>query len=361
MEDLRGVLSAGIQLHELGHDQYGGIFKLPESIRNQVIGDAVAKGLGGEGSKMVDVPGHGQMSLQDLCVSILKAQADENTADILDASWSGANSGSGLGLHTQSLRKDGLLLNASVMGKEMATKDNPLGFEKHGIDKWRIRLMAEQMRARSNGDAKVLADADSLDNYSKTASRPGDYVFASIDHPGQSLVIKENVFDSLIKPLIEAQNQTKLTALNNNAFENILPDLPKLVNNMDQISDLMYRNIKSGNNLSSIKFDKNSYLQLEVFGAGLPTAARLVGEGMDPDVANAKVNQVSDYLQSLYADGNPHIEQLSTTTIQSLKLKPLTTLTRGIANVVGMQPVLRQVTEDKAAFTGGMCHDNNVQ
>ncbi|HMP53554.1 MAG TPA: hypothetical protein PKD05_18540, partial [Candidatus Melainabacteria bacterium] len=88
----RSIATSGINGHEIGHNQYGGLLRFEESIRDDVIGNAVAKGLeafrkeqasknpDAKVSETVEVPGHGQVSRQELYEGILKAQANENTS-----------------------------------------------------------------------------------------------------------------------------------------------------------------------------------------------------------------------------------------------------------------------------------------
>ncbi len=154
MVDTRSVTASGIYSHELQHDQYGGILKFDESIRSeQVIADAVAKGPGAtRANEKIHMPGkcRRHITKQQLLEAIFKAHADENTADIGGAAWTGHNSGGALGILLQSLRKGGELETRNVFGTEFKADDNPYGFEPHAFDALRPKIVASVMRAWAN-------------------------------------------------------------------------------------------------------------------------------------------------------------------------------------------------------------------
>jgi|GEM_PF-513546 len=320
MVDTRSTTASGIYGHELGHDQYGGILKFDESIREQVITDAVAKGLGARATEKIHMPGVGDVTKQDLIEAIFKAQADENTADIWGAAWTGHNSGGALGLLLQSLRKGGKLETRNVFGAEFKADDNPFGFEVHAFDALRPKIVAAVMKARANGDARVIEYANALERYADEASKPGDYVFANMDNPGETVTIPRRDMEDVVPHLIDAQLNTKLSALQGHSFAEILPDLPANMAKMDILADLMVDAITKKKKPGEIPFDVSQYSIIQVFGAGLPAASRLVAKGMDATEANTAVNHMSDYLRGLYHGNDPHVDPLKPSALQTIRL-----------------------------------------
>jgi len=320
MVDTRSITASGIYGHELGHDQYGGILKFDESIREQVVRDAVAKGLGTRATEKIHMPGVGDVTKQDLIEAIFKAQADENTADIWGAAWTGHNSGGALGLLLQSLRKGGKLETRNVFGAEFKADDNPFGFEVHAFDALRPKIVAAVMKARANGDAKVIEYANALERYADEASKPGDYVFANMDNPGETVTIPRRDMEDVVPHLIDAQLNTKLSALQGHSFAEILPDLPANMAKMDILADLMVDAITKKKKPGEIPFDVSQYSIIQVFGAGLPAASRLVAKGMDATEANTAVNHMSDYLRGLYHGNDPHVDPLKPSALQTIRL-----------------------------------------
>jgi len=364
MVGTRSTTSSGIYGHEIGHDQYGGILKFDESIRDEVIQKAVAKGLGARASEKVTVPGQGEMTKAELIENIFKAQADENTADIWGAAWTGHNGGGALGILLQSMRKGGQLETRNVFGKDFVSPENPLGFEVHAFDAIRPKIVASTMRARANGDQRTLDYAKALDSYADDASRPGDYVFANMDKPGETIVIPRKDLEAVIPHLIDAQMNTPLPALQGKTFGDILPDLPSHLGKMDTLADLMVDAVTKGKKPSEIPFDTSHYTINQVFGAGMPAALRLVSKGMDATDANKAVNRMSDYLRALYHDNDPHIDPLKPTTLQAIRLnspKELVSGTKRIASelvdasgkVIGKQPLAREAVAERTAGLGG--------
>ncbi len=329
MQELR-MLRAGINSHENKHDQFGGILRFPDSIREQVIGETVSKALHDKANQMVDVPGHGQMSKQDLIVAILKAQANENTADIGGAAHTGPNNAAALGILLQALRQDGKLETRNVFGKELANAENPMGIEVHAMDTFRPKLVAEVLRQRAiaadakNPDPMLMEYAKQLDAYAEAASNGGkDYVWASIDNPGQKITIPRAELDAVIPHLVRAQFNTPLDALKGKTYGEILPNLPKEMAKMDSIADLMVDAIVNKKPLDSLPFNTTDYTMVQLQGAALPAALRLVSKGMKGPEVNAEINRVSDHLEAMFRKGDPHIDPLvPKVTVGKLVLNP---------------------------------------
>lgn len=364
MVGVRSVTTSGIHGHEIGHDQYGGILKFEESIRENVIKLAVEKGLGARAQDKVTVPGQPEMTKAQLIEHIFKAQADENTADIWGAAWTGHNGGGALGILLQSLRKGGQLETRNVFGKEFVAADNPLGFEVHAFDALRPKIVAATMRARANGDQRVLDYAKALERYSDDASRPGDYVFANMDKPGETITITRKDLEDVIPHLIDAQMNTPLPALQGKSFGDMLPDLPAHMAKMDNLADLMVDAVIKGKKPSEIPFDTQSYSINQVFGAGMPAALRLVAKGVDATEANKSVNKMSDYLRALYHDNDPHVDPLKPTTLQAIRLtstkdfaasskRVAVALTEATGRSIGKQADARDNIARNAAGIGG--------
>lgn len=367
MTGTRGTTTSGIYGHEVGHDQYGGILKFAESItggatRDGVITKAVEKGLGSHANDMVDVPGKGQMRKADLVTEILKAQANENTADMWGGAWTGPNSGASLGMLLQSLRQGGLLETRNVYGKEFAGKganaENPMGFEVHAIDAFRPRLIAEVIRYKANGDPLLLEYAKALDKYSVDAARKSpDYEWANMDQPGQKITIPRAELDGVIPELVKMQMETPLPALEGKTFGQILPDLPANMRKMDQLADAIVDAVVAGKSPDTIPFSINDYTINQVFGAGLPASLRLVGKGMSAPEANAKVNEFGDFLRAKYHHSDPHIDPLkSSPSLGQMILNPakaMKALSRGIGSTIGGQPRARYWSDQHAHWFAG--------
>jgi len=311
MVDTRSVTASGIYQHELGHDQYGGILKFDKSIRDEVINGAIAKGLGARASDKIFVPGQGLVTKQHLLEAVFKAQAEENTADIWGAAWAGHNTGGSVGILLQTVR-GGMLELQGGWGAKYKSEENPFGFQVHAIDALRPKIVAATMRARSNGDARVLEQANALERYADEASGQGDYVFSDKDNAAAKITIPRRDMEDVIPHLIDAQLHTRLTALQGHSFSEILPDLPANMAKMDILADLMVDAIVKKKKPSEIPFDVSQYSIIQVFGAGLPAASRLVSPkiGMDAVEANNAVNIMSDYLRGQYHANDPHIDPL---------------------------------------------------
>lgn len=379
MMEARSIGASGINGHEIGHNQYGGLLRFEESIRDDVIGNAVSKGLEAfrrdqaakhpevKLAETVEVPGHGQVSKQDLYEGILKAQANENTSDIWGTAWTGPNSAMSLGVLLQSLRKGGKLENRSVMGSEYRGEGNPLGFEVHGMDRFRVKLSAEVLRQRANGDPLVLEYAKNLDRYADAAAREGDYTWASLDKPGQTITVPRAEFEAMIPHLVEVQLNQPLPALKGKTFGEILPDMPNHVRKMNELADIIVDGVKAGRDPSAIPFDVNHYTINQVFGSGMPAAMRLMAEGMSAKDANMWVNRYSDHFRSQYLKlGDPHIEPLGPTfNIQQLQIDPVRTLSdRGLAGLskigTGTKNNVERFAPTLSGYTGGILAESLV-
>src|SRR5208283_5027283 len=130
----------------------------------------------------------GAMKKSEFFTTLLKAEANENTADMFGSSID-PNTGLSLAVLLASLRKTakgepngpGLLETRSMYGKDSVdpSMENKLGIEPHGIDRWRIKLAAETLRHLSNGSEGIAKYAQGLDELADTMSRPGtQYVWA---------------------------------------------------------------------------------------------------------------------------------------------------------------------------------------
>jgi len=311
MQDLR-MLRAGINGHENKHDQFGGILRFANSIREQVIGETVGKALGDKATQMVEVPGFGQMSKQDLIVNILKAQANENTADIGGAAHTGPSGALALGVLLQGLRQGGKLETRNVFGKEMANAENPMGIEVHAMDVFRPKLVAEVLRQRAEGDPMILEYAKQLDAYAEAASRGGkDYVWAAIDHPGKSITIPRAELDAVIPHLVRAQLNTPLEALQGKTYAEVLPHLPTEMKRMDALAEMMVDAVSNNRPLESLPFNTADYTMIQLQSAAMPAALRLMSKGMPAEKVNVEINRVSDYLElQFHKHGDPHIDPL---------------------------------------------------
>ena len=376
MVGTRSITTSGIYGHEFGHNQYGGIMRFAESIRETVIKDAVTDALSAYGSKtgvkdlatqVIEVPGVGKMTKAEVITEILKAQANENTADIWGAAWTGPNSGASLGVLLQSLRPSGKLETRNVFGKEFMGPENPLGFEVHANDAFRPMLVAEVLRNRANGDPLLLKYAENLERYSREASREGDYVWASLDSPGKSVTIPRAELEAVIPFLVNAQMNTPLPALKGKTFGEILPDLPTHMKKMDTLADVMVEGILAGKKAQDLPFSVQDYTINQVFGAGLPATARLVGKGMSAAEANARVNEISDALRAKYHQNNPHIDPLNPSpTLGQMILNPSqigAKLKQATGQVIGNQPRFRDFADRRAdLFLGyaGMTNGRDI-
>ncbi len=334
MSELTSLMANGIYGHELGHDQYGGICKFPEAIREEVIVNSIKNALGSdEYNKEIDVPGIGKMQQGKLIEEIFKAQANENTADMWGAAWTGKNAGFSLGILLQALRDSGKLESRTVYGQPLANEENPLGIEVHAIDKLRPIMIAHAMRILGNGDSLVNSQADALEAYAKNSSKSGDYTWFELKPkaptgsgdsaqlpaneaqgsgtsgnpttPPPSFSINEELMNKAARAIVEAQLKTPLTSLKGRTFSDILPDLASQVHRMDDLGQSMAKAIEEGKSPDSLKFNVKDYTMNDVLGAGMDAATILVSHGMDAIEANTKLNEFSGYLRDLYHTDKP--------------------------------------------------------
>ena len=334
MSDLTSLMANGIYGHELGHDQYGGILKFPQAIREEVIESSIKKAVGNdEYNKEITVPGVGKLTQGKLIEEIFKAQANENTADMWGAAWTGKNAGFSLGMLLQALRDSGKLESRTVYGQPLANEENPLGIEVHAIDKLRPIMIAQAMRILGKGDTLVNSQADALEAYAKANGKAGDYTWFQIkpkspemgsdvnpnyeesnqvnDTPGKpktpppSFSINEDLMNKAGRAIVEAQLTTPLSSLKGRTFNDILPDLASQVHRMADLGKIMADDIESGKNPSDFKFNTKDYTMNDVLGAGIDAATLLVSRGMDPLEANTKLNEFSGYIRNLYHTDNP--------------------------------------------------------
>lgn len=366
MYEMRANSASGINGHEIGHDQYGGLLRFENSIRDQVIGKAVRRGLESIDPKLPDqvvkLPNGKEVTKMELIEQILKAQANENTADIWGAAWTGPNTATALGALLQGLRTGGKLENRSMYGSEFSSGPKDLGFEPHGIDAYRPLIIASTVRALANGDPLLLESARALEGYAKSASRQGDYVWANLDKPGESITIPRAEIEAVIPHLVEAQLNTPLVALKGKTFREILPDLPSNYRKMSELADVWVDAIVGGKSPESIPFDVNTYTINQVFGAGMPATLRLMNRGMTAEQANTAVNRFSDHFRSKFLEGDPHVEplgkdyDLGTLVLRPAKIVEKTRL--GAGRVLEAQPRFWQFLGRNApALSGGVASE----
>lgn len=330
MSELTSLMADGVYGHELGHDQYGGILKFPQDIREQVIAKTVTNSMtAADYNKPIDVPGVGQLPQGKLIEEIFKAQANENTADMWSSAWTGKNAGFSLGILLQALRGSGQLENRSVFGAPIASEENPLGIEVHAIDKLRPLMVAHAMKVLANKDPLVTSQADALIAYSKAASRPGDYTWfqlpdksssgqtsyavgqdglvggANPGTPPPSFSINEALLNNVANSVVEAQLKTPLSSLKGKTFSDILPNLSTQVQHMADLGHQIASAIETGKSPKDLKFNPAQYTMNDVLGAGIDAATELVSHGMNPLKANTMLNEFSGYLRDLYHTQKP--------------------------------------------------------
>ncbi len=152
-----------------------------------------------------------------------------------------------------------------------------------------------------------------------------------MDKPGETVTIPRKDMEDVIPHLIDAQLNTKLSALQGHSFAEILPDLPSNLAKMDILADEMVDAIRKNKKPSEIPFDVSQYSIIQVFGAGLPAASRLIAGGMDAAEANAAVNTMSDHLRGLYHANDPHVDPLKPSALQTIRLSSPKSLVSGTA------------------------------
>lgn len=366
-----GVHVAGVYPHELGHDLiFGDLLRFPQNLRDHILKqDVVAKAMSDRGiaDVSVEVPGHGKMQKSELFTQLLRAQANENTADMFGTAID-PNTGLSLAVLLGSLRKPapggkgpGMLETRSMYGREFVDDANPLGIEVHGIDSWRIKTTAETLRQLSNGDKRVVAYADRLDLLADAMRRPGDnYVWANMDQQGQFVSVPIKEWDAIIPHMVRAQLETPLPSLNGKTLKQVYPDASKTFPRVDALADQMAAAARAGEAVVP-KFDKAVHGPEDIMSAGLSAWMKAIDANpqpgqpgyLKPEVLLERINKVSEGLRALYRDDNflpPTTAQPAT--IGSTLLGPVNFMSKSVGKIVEAQPKLRQKFEHWAPRTG---------
>lgn len=365
----------GTWWHEFWHDQYGGLAKLPQLSRSQFLDDVVKEGLGDRAGVMVDVPGHGKKPLQEAIVQILKAQADENTADIGGGGHGGQNTAVQLMDYLLAVRRDPnnpalkpQLSNRSVMGERFVEEgDNPWGIEGHAHDVIRPLIVAAVMENRAKAslaagkDAKIaeriMAEAQAIRQTARELGPKSDeLVWLNIDKPGEALRIKRSDMEAVIPKLIDAYMKAELQGAGgekNFTFGQLLPDIVDTYGRMHRLSEMMAEGITKGKDPSTYVIDKSVYSMQEIMGAGQPTMQKLVAAGIDAGEANAAINRFSDEWMSRFIDSNPHIEPIVSPVARKLTSQPIKAIKEMAGNAIARQPNLRHWSDRHAVHIGG--------
>ena len=331
---MEGVHVPGVYPHELGHDLvFGDLLRFPAELRDKiltedVIGAAMKKA--GIEDTIIEVPGspNGTMKKSEFFAALLKAEANENTADMFGTSID-PNTGLSLAVLLGSLRKPagdprgpGSLETRSMYGNDFvdANMGNTLGIEPHGIDRWRIKLTAQTLREISGGDKSVNAHADQLDSMATAMSRPGDqYVWANMDQQGKFVAIPQKEWDAIIPHLVKAQLDTPLEALQGHRLRDLSPNMVEVFKRVDTLSTSMAEAaLKSSSTVEG--FDKANYHIEDVFSAGLSGWRKAVelnaaqGNKIPADVLMARINKLSEGLRAHYVDDVPEAALTGATT-----------------------------------------------
>ncbi|MBY0548160.1 MAG: hypothetical protein K2W95_12775 [Candidatus Obscuribacterales bacterium] len=367
-----GVHVAGVYPHELGHDLiFGDLLRFPQNLRDHILKqDVVAKAMADRGiaDVPVQVPGHGTMKKSELFTELLRAQANENTADMFGTSID-PNTGLSLAVLLGSLRKPaagktgpGQLETRSMYGKEFVEDGNPLGIEVHGVDAWRIKLTAETLRQLANNDAKVVAHAATLDQLANAMRRPGDnYVWANMDQQGSFISVPIKEWDAIIPCMVKAQLDTPLPALNGKTLKQVYPDASKTFPRVDALADSMAAAARA-NEVSIPKFDKPRHAPEDIMSAGLSAWMKAIAANPEkgqpgyvaPEVLLARINKVSEGLRSLYREDNflPPAGPGQPVSLSGVLGGTVNFMSRSVGDVVGAQPKLRHKFEQWAPRTG---------
>lgn len=371
---MEGVHTSGVYSHELGHDLiYGDLLRFPKDVRDsiltqKVVGDVMKAN--GIADVEIQVPGAegGVMKKSEFFVQLLKAQANENTADMFGTSID-PNTGLSLAVLLGSLRKPagsnpagpGLLETRSMYGKDMVEPEmhNTLGIEPHGIDRWRLKLAAETLRELGGGSKPVADYAAKLDGLADTMSRPGSqYVWANTDNPGQFVAIPIKEWDAIIPALVKAQFNTKLEALNGHTLKDIAPNIGDRFTRVDSLADQMADAAVRGQ--STIPgFKKTDYRIEEVFSAGLSGWMKAVaknaeqGGNLSPTALMERINNLSADMRTAYRNDMPEaiLTQAAkdapvTSKLANLAVRPLGALARFTGRAAEGQPRLRERMAD---------------
>jgi hypothetical protein len=346
-QGLEGTIVSGVDTHESFHNYaYRDLLRFPAELRDKILTDNIVKealkSKGIDVEQQIEVPGapDGKMKLVDFLVLMLKAQANENTADMMATSFD-PNTGRALAVLLGSLRKPsptditgpGLLENRSVLGKEMVDEEmgNTIGIEAHAIDRFRIKMAAQVMREGANGNTKLLAEAARLDTMADALSRPGtQYVWASADEPGKFVAVPQATVDALIPFLVKAQLDTPLEALNGHTWRELMPDLGQVYGRVDALSDQMAAAVLKGKTTMPT-FDKTQYRIEDVFSAGLSGWLKAVelnaesGGKLTPDELMMRINRLSENLRKPYRNDKPELTLSggNTPRVSDVAIKPL--------------------------------------
>jgi hypothetical protein len=345
-EGLDGVHVSGTYEHEiLGHNEtYRRLFRLPADLRDQVLtNDVVQRALTrnnidpnsviqvpivtnaeairaaaaasegtaphggdaatGDGAIRPGTPAAGpapiienrNMTLTQFIVQVLKAQANENTSDFA-AELVDPNMAYSLSNLLASLRKPGpgnptgpgLLETRSVYGSEMVNPEmgNDVGFEVHGIDRWRIKAAAEMLRWQADHGgtatdaatvAAMRARASEYDLMAQNMSRPGDtYTWANADARGHSVSIPQSTLDAIIPDLIKAQMEIGMPrSLGGASVADVVPPMGPAFSRISALADRMSQAARSGQT-ELTGFDHTQYPIRDVYSAGLDAAVRSI-------------------------------------------------------------------------------------
>lgn len=362
-----GVHTAGVYPHELGHDLiYGDLAKFPQQSREGWLNnDVVKKGMAAAKIEDTDiqVPGapNGVMKKSEFFVQLLKAEANENTADMFGSSID-PNGGLSLAVLLGSLRKPGagnpkgpgLLETRSMYGKEMIDEhmENTLGIEPHGIDRWRIKLAAETLRHLSNGHQGLLKYADGLDVMAGEMARPGtQYIWANMDEPGKFVAIPMKEWDAIIPTLVKAQFDTPLQSLNNKTLRDLAPNMAERFPRIEGLAQSMADAALRGQTTVA-GFEKSNYRIEEVVSAGLSgwlkaieTNASSGGKRIPPIELMNRIDHINENLRAEYRNDMPEASvpgPKEPARISDVAAKPLGVVARATGRMARFQPHLRE-------------------
>lgn len=323
-----------INKHETGHNIYVLLMKLPPEQRDKLIGEMIKRAFKEEGIIDEDVnvpvlllggsPGTRAIKKSELFMQILKAQANENTADI----YAGGHGLAPLGTLLQSLRTNGKLENRSVYGRSMIDKESgdTFGIEVHDLDISRLMRGADQLEYQaynfhSKADAEklgikpdplVLAMSKAFKTYANEAGLPGDkYTWFSADLNGKNFSVARKEWDAVHKWLIKLQYETPLEALEDKKWKQVDPNSIEEYNRINGLADKMCEAMDKGLNTVPT-FDKSKYGVNDVFDAGMTAWARATDRGQDARNALEYIDLISRDLRSQYRSDQGQFEALTT-------------------------------------------------
>lgn len=362
-----GTHTPGVYPHELGHDLiYGDLAKFPEQSRSGWLNDkVVSQAMKDKGidDVVINVPGApgGTMKKSEFFVQLLKAQANENTADMFGSSID-PNTGLSLAVLLGSLRKPGtanaqgpgMLETRSMYGKELIDErmENGLGIEPHGLDRWRIKLAAETLRHVSGRSENVVKYAAELDGLADSMARPGtQYVWANMDEPGKFVAIPMKEWDAIIPTLVKAQFETPLATLNNKTLRDLAPNMAERFGKIETLAQATANAALRGETTVA-GFDKGTYRIEEVVSSGLSGWMKAIesnkqvegskitaGELMD------RVNRINEKLRTFYRDDVPELSvpgPKAPVSLASVATRPLGIVANAAGQAARFQPHLRE-------------------